>query len=893
MKLSIDTQILDKYNGLQCGIVVAKTVNNERKTFALNQIFDGLCAQTGAKLKKSQLDSMPKISNWHNVYDDISGKTFKTNLETLLRDVLAKRNIDFTDNLTRIRDYFMLKWKLPIICFSLNDIYGDIILSPEGKDIVYKDRGSVLTKKWNSQQFERGSATRQTTSVAFIVEDLGIVDEAELKENLQELAGMLQKYCFGAEIETHLIKKDAPEIELGVEGMTEFIDGDKPDIQEEEGEQETPIVEEKIPEVEEVKEELDQEAHAHQDRHGDQDRHAHQDRHGVQATIEHPDEAEQTLVDASSLKARLKLMLEDAVKNTFPEIEDSVKVEYPRDHSHGDYACSIALKLAKQLGQNPLEIASKIKQNIQPLQFIDSIEVVQPGFINIKLSPEYLVNQINEIAQGKEIFDSSLGHDQTILFDYSHPNIAKPLGVHHLLSTIIGQSLYDIYKNLGFNCVAINHLGDWGTQFGKLIYAYRTWGNKKEVEKDPIPELLKLYVKFHDEAEKDESLEDKGREEFKKLEQGDEENYKLWEWFKELSIIEIKKAYEILNVSFDEYLGESFYNDKMAPLIEEGLTKGVFKKGEGGAIIAEFEDENMAPAVIQKSDGATLYLTRDIATLDYRIKKWNPAEILYVVDSAQSLHFQQLFEIGRKLERTEAKVEHVSFGRMRLPDKSMSTRKGNVVLLEELLEDGIERARKIVEEKSKDLKKKEKEKVAEMIAIGAVKYNILSQNRTTEMAFDWDRMLSVEGNSAPYLQYTYARAESILRKAEEEESGKKKLKKKASEDQIDLFQAIETAEGTTLSEGQPLENEHELEVARWIPKFQEFLVLAAQEYKPNLLAQYLYELAQAFNGFYNSVPVLKTENSILKETRLNLTRAVSRALKEGLAILGIEVPERM
>ena len=234
-------------------------------------------------------------------------------------------------------------------------------------------------------------------------------------------------------------------------------------------------------------------------------------------------------------------MFEEVVKNTFPEVEESVHVEYPRDHSHGDYACSIALKLAKQLGQNPLEIASKIKSNIQPLQFIDGIEIAQPGFINIKLSPEFLANQINEIAQGKPIFDNSLGNGQTILFDYSHPNIAKPLGVHHLLSTIIGQSLYDIYKNLGFKCVAINHLGDWGTQFGKLIYAYRTWGNKKEVEKDPIPELLKLYVKFHDEAEKDESLEDKGREEFKKLEEGDEENYKLWEWFKDLSLIEIKK----------------------------------------------------------------------------------------------------------------------------------------------------------------------------------------------------------------------------------------------------------------------------------------------------------------------------------------------------------------
>jgi DNA/RNA-binding domain of Phe-tRNA-synthetase-like protein len=251
MKLSIDSQIFDNYKDLQCGIVVAKTVNNERKTFALDQIFNGLSAQTAGKFKKSQLDSMPRISNWQNVYNDISGKTFKTNLERLLRDVLAGHSVPFDDNLSRIRDYFMLKWRLPIICLSLNDIYGDVQLIHEGKDIVYKDKGSVLTKKWNSQQYERGSVIRETTSVVFIVEDLGVMDEAELKESLAELGSMLQKYCFGAEIEVNLINKENPEVELGVEGMTEFI---------EQGEQSEPLSEEveeepeKIPEVEEIKE---------------------------------------------------------------------------------------------------------------------------------------------------------------------------------------------------------------------------------------------------------------------------------------------------------------------------------------------------------------------------------------------------------------------------------------------------------------------------------------------------------------------------------------------------------------------------------------------------------------------------------------------------------------
>jgi arginyl-tRNA synthetase len=873
MKLIIDEKIQKDYPTLSFGIVLAKNVDNQKKTVALEQIFNGMCAQVRNKMKKSQLKSMPKITNWENVYEDISGKTFQTNLEKLLREVLAQRPVPFDDNLSKIRDYFMVKWQLPIICFSLNHIYGDIELKYNGKDINYQDKGSPLTKKWNSEQFERGDINRETESTVFIVENLGILEPEKLKESLNELATMIQKYCFGSDIEVDVLVPPHNEKDLGVSGLSEFQGKPEEDESEQESVVEAAIESEPEPELE-------------------------------SETEPAPHEQPEALKDLPSndqhndnfLKTKISELILPAVQKVFPDFTEEVSVEYPRSPEHGDYASSIPLKLAKIHNQNPMEIAKKIIENIESLQFIGDIQAAEPGFINFKLSKDFLTSYIKEISENKELFEKPVKHDKTVVIDYSSPNIAKPLGVHHLLSTIIGQTIYNIYDAIGYKTIGINHLGDWGTQFGKLIYAYKNWGDKKTIEKDPVVELLKLYVKFHDEAEQNPEIENKGREEFKKLEHGDEENNKLWEWFKELSLNDLKSTYKKLGVNFDEYIGESFFNDKMTPIIEEGKQKGVFKEGENGALIVEFEEENMPPYMLQKSDGTTLYSTRDLAAIKYRLQNWNPEQLIYVVDSAQNLHFKQLFETAKKLGYDGAKFEHISFGRMRLPDKSMSTRKGNVVLLEEVLVDGISKAQDIVKEKSKDLKKKEQDEVAEMIAIGAIKYNILSQNRTTDIIFDWDKMLSVEGNSAPYIQYTYARAESILRKNAEEKPKKDKSKSKKQEDaehQIDLFQAIEKAVDDEINGGSPLEDEHELDVARLLPKFGEYLLLSAEEYKPNLFTNYLYEVAKHFNSFYNSVPVLQTENSELKETRLNLCKSVSRVLKEGLQILGIEVPERM
>lgn len=859
MKFIVSETISEKYSSLSFGIVVAKRIDNSKKTSALAQMYDGLKAQINQQLKDVNPEDMPKVSNWRTVFEEISAKTFQTSMEKVLYKALKNKEIPFNDNLSRIRDYFMLKWQLPIMCFSLDDIYGDIHLEYEKNNIFYRDQGSALTKKWNSEQFTRGSANKETHNVCFIIENLGILNEEELKEKTHEIALTIQRYCGGGEFEEDILHSPRKEKDLNVVGLSEY---DPAKYGEEEVKPE-PEPEQK-PEPEKTTEESDE------------------------------------VLDTNSLKARLTVLLKEACRKAYPEVDpSSLTVEYPRDPENGDYACSIAMKLSKRLLKDPPTIAERIIQNAEPVQFVGALEVALPGFINIKIARSWMESKVKDIAEDSQTYDSTLGQGKAVVFDYSSPNTAKPLGVHHLLSTVIGQALYNIYKHIGFKSVGINYLGDWGTQFGKLIYAYKIWGNKKTVEKNPVPELLKLYVKFHEEAEQDKSIEDKAREEFKKMEEGNEENMNLWKWFNEMSRKDLEKTYDTLGIHFDEYIGESFFNDKMKPVIEEGKAKGVFEEGDGGALIVKFENEKYPPYMIQKSDGATLYSTRDLASLEYRIKRWGPSQLIYVVDTAQSLHFKQLFETAKLMGFDSAKMVHVSFGRMHLPDRSMSTRKGNVVLLDEVLNEGFERAGKIVEEKSKDLKKKEREDVAKKIAIGAIKYNILSQNRSTDITFDWDKMLSIEGNSAPYLQYTVARAESILRKynemAREGKRPESKKKREMAEDenkQIDIFEALDRVDGYD-DNFKPLEHPLEMAVARLLIKFQEYLVLAAEEYKPNLLSNYLYDLAQQFNSFYNSVSVLQADSKHVRLVRLNLTKSVSRVLKEGLEILGIEVPERM
>jgi arginyl-tRNA synthetase len=568
------------------------------------------------------------------------------------------------------------------------------------------------------------------------------------------------------------------------------------------------------------------------------------------------------------MKYKVSQLIEKATNQVFPEFKDlSFKIDYPSKAEHGEYSCNIALILSKKVGQAPREIAEKISAVIENVDFIEKVEIAGPGFINFFLSESLLNKEVGKVLDEKEEYgQSTLGKNQNIIFEYSSPNIAKPLGVHHLLSTIIGQSLYNIYGAVGYKAISINHIGDWGTQFGKLIYAYKKWGDKSVVEKDPIAELLKLYVKFHNEVEVDPKIEDEARKEFRNFEEGDEENRELWEWFVEESMKEVNQTYDrIGGIHFDYTQGESFYEDKMAPIIEAGKEKGVFVPGEEGALIMEFEDENISTVPIQKKDGATLYITRDLATLKYRIETFDPVKIVYVVDIAQTLHFKQIFLGAEKLGWYQGQGFHAWFGRMHLKDGKASTRKGNIVLLNDVLEESIKRAAKVIEEKNPELK--DKDEVSRIVGVGAVKYNVLSQNRTTDITFDWDIMLSFDGNSAPYLQYSYARAKSILRK-------EGSIQDKQSTDKDDTPEKIHA-------------------LTRLFPKFAEQIASAAEECKPNILSNFIFDLAQKFNSFYNSVPVLRADSDDKKAERLKIVEAASQILKNGLALLGVEVIEEM
>jgi len=569
-----------------------------------------------------------------------------------------------------------------------------------------------------------------------------------------------------------------------------------------------------------------------------------------------------------TIKDQIKSILEKAASKIF-KCSEPINIQYPVDILHGDYASNIAMKLGKTMQKNPREIAEQIVKNIPKNTIIEKVEMAGPGFINFFISEKTLKSEMAKVLKEKAKYGKcNEGKKKTVIVEYSSPNIAKPLGVHHLLSTIIGQTLNNILGYVGYKTISINNIGDWGTQVGKLIYAYKKWGKKEVLEKAPIAEMLKLYVKFHDEAEKDPTLEDLGRKEFKDFEEGDKENRKLWEWFVKESLKDINKTYKKLSgIKFDFTLGESFYEDKMSELLEEGKKKKIFVEGDEGSYIAQFDDENMSPMVIQKKDGATLYSTRDMATLKYRIGRWHPEKILYVVDMAQNMYFKQLFQTAKRFPWYKDEGFHVSFGRMRMEDMQMSTRKGNIILLDQVLEEAIKRAKKIIEQKSPKLKNKDK--VAGIVGVGAVKYNILSQNRSTDIVFDWNKMLSLEGNSAPYMQYTYARARSILRKA-----------KSAKKDGKTTENKTEIAEKTS-------------HILRAIPKFEEQLIHAARDYKPNLLSQYLYELAQKFNSFYNSVPVLTAKDPKDRLFRLKVTQSVSQILQNGLALLGVAVVEEM
>ncbi|HCX03902.1 MAG TPA: arginine--tRNA ligase [Clostridiales bacterium] len=538
-------------------------------------------------------------------------------------------------------------------------------------------------------------------------------------------------------------------------------------------------------------------------------------------------------------------------------------IEIPPEMEMGDYAFPCFI-LAKTFKKNPALIAKELSENINLSNNFE--KVVNNGpYLNFYLNrTEFNKDVLKETYKNDNYGKKDIGKDRNVIVEFSSPNIAKPFHIGHIRTTVIGNAINNIYDFMGFNTIAINHLGDYGTQFGMLISAYKKWGNRETIEKNPIKELLKLYIRFNKEAEEKPELNDEAREWFKKLEQGDEEAKSLWQWFKDVSLKEFNRVYEMLNIKFDSYAGESFYSDKMERVINELEEKNLLKSSEGAEIV-DLEEYDMPSPLIKKSDGSTLYITRDIAASIYRKETYDFYKNIYVVASQQNLHFQQWIKIVELMGYDWAKdCVHVPFGMVSLEEGTLSTRKGRVVFLEDVLTKAVEKTKEIIEERNPDLENKDE--VAKKVGVGAVVFQELYNNRIKDYTFSWNKTLSFEGETGPYVQYTYARTCSIINKAK-----------------IDIDDKVDY----TL-----LKEDIEFEITKALYDFSNVIEDAMFKYEPFYITRYIVDLAQKYNRFYNKCPILKEEEE-LKKARLLITLGVNKVIKTGLNLLGIETPEKM
>ncbi len=549
--------------------------------------------------------------------------------------------------------------------------------------------------------------------------------------------------------------------------------------------------------------------------------------------------------------------------------KDEVKsfLEIPKDKKMGDYALP-CFKLAKQMKKSPVIIADEIKEKIEmPNEYISKIENVN-GFLNIFINNYVLIKDLlDEMDQQKENYGSSkLGNGKNIVIDYSSPNIAKQFHIGHLRTTIIGRALYNMYKFLGYNTISINHLGDWGTQFGKLIEGYKRFGNEYDLSEKPIDKLTEIYVRINELCKEDESVLEDCRNNFKKLEDGDPYCVEIWQKFKDLSLKEFERVYDILNIKFDYYLGESFYTDKIPEVIEI-LRKNNKLEESQGAEIVNLEDKNMPPLMVVKSNGSTSYAARDLAAILYRVRTFDFDKCIYVVAYEQNLHFKQVFEVAKYLDLDEKYTNgliHVPFGMVRLKSGKMSTREGTVIKLEDLLNESISRAKEVIEQKNPELENKEE--VAKKVGIGAVIFNDLSNNMIKDEVFDWDIMLNFQGETGPYIQYMYVRTKSILDK--ENYSMDKNL--------VDITELEERG----------------MELVKELYMFNDIITQAVEKNEPSIISRYLIEIAKLYSSFYNDNKII-VEDEKVKNTRLCLTYMVGNVLKIGAGLLGMEMPDRM
>lgn len=546
-------------------------------------------------------------------------------------------------------------------------------------------------------------------------------------------------------------------------------------------------------------------------------------------------------------------------------------IEKPKDVTNGDYAFP-CFRLAKQLKKAPQIIAEDIKEKIESdierSKEIEKVEIAG-GYLNFYINKVLITEEVlREISKNDEYGKSDIGKGKNIVIDYSAPNIAKPFHIGHLRSTVIGGALYNVYKYLGYNTIGINHLGDYGTQFGKLIEGYKLWENEYEIEENPINELTKIYIRINNLCKEDENVLNRCRDNFKRLEDGDEYCTKIWEKFRELSLKEFEKVYKLLGSKFDSWNGEAFYSDKMSEVIEILQNTGKLQKSQGAKII-DLEDKGInTPCIIEKTNGSTTYATRDLAAILYRARNYDFDKALYVTSYEQVLHFKQVFEVAKLLgldEKYTNGLEHVSFGMVLLPTGKMSTREGNVVKLEDLLNESIQRAEKIIEEKNPDLE--DKKDIAKKVGIGAIIFNDLANSRVKDEIFDWDIILNFQGETGPYIQYTYVRTQSVLEKIEKmPEISKIKL-----DNLTDVYSQ---------------------NIIKLLYDFQNVLIQVTQKEEPSILSRYLIELAKAYSTFYNENKIL-CEESKLQEARIYLTYATGKVLKIGSNLLGIEMPNKM
>ena len=548
-------------------------------------------------------------------------------------------------------------------------------------------------------------------------------------------------------------------------------------------------------------------------------------------------------------------------------------IEIPKDSKNGDYAFP-CFRLAKEFKKAPPIIANEIKEKLDEFikdnneNTIDKIEIAG-GYLNFFLNKSILTNEVlKEISNNDEYGRSQTGKGKNIVIDYSAPNIAKPFHIGHLRSTVIGAALYNIYKYLGYNTTGVNHLGDYGTQFGKMIEAYKMWHDEYDIEKDPINQMVEMYVRINNLCKEDEKVLESCRNNFKKLEDGDPYCVELWEKFRKLSLVEFQKVYDLLGSNFDSWNGEAFYSDKMQEIVDILDKSGKLVESQGAKIIDLEEKGISTPCIIVKSNGSTTYATRDLAAIMYRARTYDYDKALYVTSYEQVLHFKQVFEVAKLLgldEKYTNGLEHVSFGMMLSPTGKMSTREGNIIKLEDLLNEAIERANKVIEEKNPALENKEE--IAKKVGIGAVIFNDLSNSRIKDEIFDWDTILNFQGETGPYVQYTYVRTKSVLEKV-----GK-----------VQEFENINI---------EKLSDEYSLELIKLLYNFEDALIQVTKKEEPYILSRYLIDLSKAFSSFYNENKII-TEDIELQDARIYLTYATGKVLKIGAKLLGIEMPDKM